>query len=104
MTLKFYKCACPTPHLQKISNLAKKIVSIGQLFTFDYKVLKRYMIRKIVKQGINWFSNTQIRYFKDLYEPCLNAPEFLFYHKPLNFVGDLCYNFPDVSTYIYRYI
>ena len=56
-----YKCA--TPHLHKISNLTKKIVSTGQ-FTFDYKVLKRYMIRKIVKQGIICFSNMQIRYFK----------------------------------------
>ena len=34
------------------------------------------MIRKTVKQGIIWFSNMQIRYFKDLCEPCLNAPEF----------------------------
>ena len=33
------------------------------------------MIRKIVKQGIIWFSNMQIRYFKDLCKPCLNAPE-----------------------------
>ena len=33
------------------------------------------MIRKIVKQGIIRFSNMQIRYFKDLCEPCLNAPE-----------------------------
>ena len=41
-----------TPHLHKISNLTKKIVSTGQ-FTFDYKVLKRYMIGKIVKQRIN---------------------------------------------------
>ena len=32
-------------------------------------------MRKIVKQGIIWFSNIQIRYFKDLCEPCLNAPE-----------------------------
>ena len=39
-----------TPHLHKISNLTKKIVSTSQ-FTFDYKVLKRYMIPKIVKQG-----------------------------------------------------
>ena len=74
MTLRFYKCACATPHLNKISNLTRKIVSTGQ-FTFDYKVLKRYMIRKIVKQGVNWFSNMQIGYFKDLYEPFLNAPE-----------------------------
>ena len=37
MTLKFYKCACATPHLHKILNLTKKIVSTGQ-FTFDYKV------------------------------------------------------------------
>ena len=72
--LKFYKCACVTPHLHKISNLTKKIVSTGQ-FIFDYKVLKRSMIRKIVKQGIIWFSNMQIRYFKDLWETCLNAPE-----------------------------
>ena len=63
MTLKFYKCASATPHLHKISNLAKKIVSTGQ-FTFDYKILKRYMIRKIVKQGISWFSNVQIRYLR----------------------------------------
>ena len=74
VTLKTYKCAYATPHLHKISNLTKIIVSIGQ-FTFDYKVLKRYMIRKIVKQGIIWFSNMQIRYFKDLCEPCLNAPK-----------------------------
>ena len=74
MTLKFYKCACATSHLHKISNLTKKVVSTGQ-FTFDYKVLKRYMIRKIVKQGIIWLSNMQNRYFKDLCEPCLNAPE-----------------------------
>ena len=74
VTLKFYKCACATPHLHKISNLTKEIVSTGQ-FTSDYKVLKRYMIRKIVKQGIIWFSNMHIRYFKDLCEPCLNAPE-----------------------------
>ena len=74
LTLKFYKCACATPHLHKISNLTKKIVSTGQ-FTCDYKVLKRYMIRKTVKQGIIWPSNMQIRYFKDLCEPCLNAPE-----------------------------
>ena len=33
------------------------------------------MVRKIVKQGIFWFSNVQIRYFKDLCEPCLSAPE-----------------------------
>ena len=51
VTLKFYKCAYATPHLHKISNLSNKIVSTGQ-FTFDYKVLKRYMIPKIVKQGI----------------------------------------------------
>ena len=75
MTLKFYKCACEAPHLHKISNLTKKIVSTCQ-FTFDYKVLKRYMIRKIVKQGIIWFSNMLIRYFTELCEPCLNAPEF----------------------------
>ena len=74
MTLKFYKCACATRHLHKISNLTKKIVSIGQ-FTFEYKVLKRYMIRKIVKQGIIWFLNMQIRYLKDLCERCFNAPE-----------------------------
>ena len=74
MTLKFYKCACSRSHLHKITNLTKKIVSTGQ-FTFDYKVLKRYLIRKIVKQGIIWFSNMQIRYFKDLCEPCLGAPE-----------------------------
>ena len=74
MTLKFYKCACATPHLHKISNLTEKIVSIGQ-FTFDYEVLKRYMIRKIVKQGIIWFSNVEIRYFKDLCEPSLSTPE-----------------------------
>ena len=74
MTLKLYKCACAKPHLHKISNLTKKIISTGQ-FTFDYKVLKRYMIQKIVKQGIIWLSNMQIRYFKDLCEPCLNAPE-----------------------------
>ena len=74
VTLKFYKCACTTPHLHKISNLTKKIASAGQ-FTFDYKILKRYMIRKIVKQGIIWVSNMQIRYFKDLCKPCLNAPE-----------------------------
>ena len=84
MTLKFYKCACATPHLHKISNLAKKIVSTGQ-FTFDYKVLKRYMIRKIVKQGIIWFSIMQIRYFKDLRESCLNKPEY-----PTN-GGSSCY-------------
>ena len=46
-------------------SLTKKIVSTGQ-FTFDYKVLKRHMIRKIVKQRIIWFSNMQIRYVKDL--------------------------------------
>ena len=74
MTLKFYTCTCATPHLHKISNLTKKIVSTGQ-FTFDYKVLKRYMNRKIVKQGIIWFSNMQIRYLKDLCEPCLNTAE-----------------------------
>ena len=74
MTLKFYKCTCATSHLHKISNLTKKIVSTGQ-FTFDYKVLKRYMIRKIVKQGIILFSNMQIRYFKNLCEPRLNATE-----------------------------
>ena len=74
MTLKVYKYACAKPHLHKISNLTKNIVSTGQ-FTFNYKVLKRYMIRKMVKQRIIWFSNTQIRYFKDLCEPCLNAPE-----------------------------
>ena len=73
MTLKFYKYACTTPHLHKISNLT---VLTGQ-FTFDYKVLKRYMIRKIVKQGTVWFSNMQIRYFKDLSEPCLNTPQYL---------------------------
>ena len=73
-TLKFYKCACATPHLHKISNLTKKIVSTGQ-FTFDNKVLKRYIIGKIVKQAIIWFSNMQIRYFKDLCEPCLSVPE-----------------------------
>ena len=72
--LKFYKCACVTPHLHRISNLTKKIVSTGQ-FTFDYKVLKKYIIRKVVKQGIIWFSNMQIRYFKNLCEPCLNALE-----------------------------
>ena len=33
------------------------------------------MIRKIVKQVIIWFSNMQIRYFKDLCEPRLNEPE-----------------------------
>ena len=37
------------------------------------------MIRKIVKQGIIWFSNMQIRYFKHVCEPCLNAPERLIY-------------------------
>ena len=41
----------------------------------SFAVLKKYMIRKIVKQGITWFSNMQIRYFKDLCEPCLNSPE-----------------------------
>ena len=74
MTLKFYKCTCATPHLHKISNLTKTIVSTGQS-TFDYKVLKRYMIRKIVKQGIIWLSNMQIRYFKDFCELCLDAPK-----------------------------
>ena len=34
------------------------------------------MIRKIVKQGITWFSNMQIRSFKDLCEPCFKASEF----------------------------
>ena len=29
---------------------------------------------------------------------------FLFYHKPLDFVGDLCYIFSDVFLYIYIYI
>ena len=43
VTLKFYKCACATPHLHKISNLTKRIVSTGQ-FIFYYDVLKRYMI------------------------------------------------------------
>ena len=81
MTLKFYKCACATPHLHKISNLAKKIVSTGQ-FTFDYKVLKRYIIQKIVKQGIIWFSNMQIRHFKDHWEPYLNAPKSFKQCKP----------------------
>ena len=57
-----------------MSNRSKKIVLTGQ-FTFDYKVLKRYMIRKVVRQGIIWFSNIQIRYLKDLCEPCLNTPE-----------------------------
>ena len=52
----------------------KELFSTGQ-FTSDYKVLKRYMVRKILKQGIIRFSNMQIRYFKDLCEPCLNAPE-----------------------------
>ena len=33
------------------------------------------MIGKIAKQGIICFSNMQIRYLKDLCEPCLNAPE-----------------------------
>ena len=28
------------------------------------------MIQKIVKQGMIWLSNMQIRYFKDLCEPC----------------------------------
>ena len=29
---------------------------------------------------------------------------FLCYHKPLDFVGDLCYIFSDVYIYIYIYI
>ena len=70
MTLKFYKCASAIPHLHKITNLTKRIVSTGQ-FISDYKVLK---IRRIVKQGIIWFSNMQIRYFKDLCEPALILP------------------------------
>ena len=48
---------------------------LQEVYAQVYKVLKRYIIRKIVKQGIIWFSNMQIRYFKDLCEPCLNAPE-----------------------------
>ena len=74
MTFKYYKCASATSHLHKISNLTKIIVSTAQ-FTFDYNVLIRYIIQKVVKQGIIWFPNMQIRYSKDLSEPCLNAPE-----------------------------
>ena len=63
-----------------MSNLAKKIVSTGQVtsdynVSCDYKVLKRYMIRKIVKQEIIWFSIMQIGYFKDLCQPCLDTLE-----------------------------
>ena len=90
MTLKFYECACATPHLHKISN---HIVSTGQ-FKFEYKVLKRYMIRKIVKQGIIWFSNMQIRYFKDLCEPCLNALSICF-HKEVHSGGHYIARFSD---------
>ena len=51
--------------------------------TKKYKVLKGYMIRKIVKQEIIWFSNMQIRYFKDLCEPCLDVRE-LYYSFPVH--------------------
>ena len=74
VTLKFYECAGAAPHLHKISNLTKTIVSTSQ-FTFYYKVLERFMIRNIIKQGIICFSNMQMRYFKDLCEPCLNSPK-----------------------------
>ena len=63
-----------TSFAQNFKSNFKKTVLTGQ-FTFDYKVLKRYMIRKTVKQGIIWFLNKQIRYLKDLCELCLNAPE-----------------------------
>ena len=91
MTLKFYKCACATPHLRKISNLTSKLVSTGQ-FTFDYEMLKRYMILKIVKQGTIWFSNMQIRYFTDLCEQCLKASE-----PALSLYGDLRAYYPHIK-------
>ena len=75
-TLRLYKCTCATPHLHKITNLTEKIVSTDQ-FTFDCKVLNRCMIRRIVKQEIICFSNMQIRYLKELCQPCLTVPELL---------------------------
>ena len=75
MTLKFYKCACATPHLHKTSNLTEKNTVLTGQFTFECKVFKRYMIRKIVKQRIIRFSNMHIRYHKGLCQPCLNPPE-----------------------------
>ena len=35
----------------------------------------RFAAQRLIKQGIICFSNMQIRYLKDLCEPCLNAPE-----------------------------
>ena len=61
--------ACTIPHLH--SNLTEKIV-LTDKFKFDCKFSKRYVNGKIVKQRIICFSNMQIRYLKDLPEPCMS--------------------------------